>query len=65
MVDFIAFPSRRRRLLFLGPLPHALASIDALKMQFAYMKGNASQRLQDADDHRKLEDLGRAVVAVE
>ena len=63
-VDNIRWSRRRYRLIFLGPLPHALACLDALKMQFEVMKAAAAKRLMDAP-HHDLEKRGKEVVAIQ
>lgn len=60
----IEWYSQRYRMVFLGVLPHALACLDAMIMQFAYMKSLASQRLQEAA-HSQWEKLGHEVAAIQ
>ncbi len=45
------------RVVFLALWPHALACLEAMRMQFQLMKDRASNRLQHAS-HQDLEDLG-------
>ncbi|KAI0089802.1 hypothetical protein BDY19DRAFT_992766 [Irpex rosettiformis] len=63
-VDNIKWKDRRYRMVFLGILPHALACLDAIIMQFEHMKTLASNRLQNSE-HSKWEELGHAVTAID
>ena len=56
--------SRVDRHLFLGPLPHTLACLDALRMYFEAEKDKLSRKLQKAS-HIDLEDAGDDVVRMQ
>lgn len=56
--------SRNQRLLFLGPLPHALVCLDALKMYFSCIKDQLASKLQGAG-HIDLEESGADVARVQ
>jgi hypothetical protein len=56
--------SRRDRLLVLGPLPHALATLDILQLHFTFRKDVLSRRLQKVGP-MDLEDAGEAVARVQ
>ncbi len=63
-VNRITWDDRRYRMVFLGIVPHALACLDAMIMQFEYLKSVAVQRLKNCH-HSKLEELGHAVTAIQ
>ena len=63
-VDSIKWHSQRYRMVFLGVLPHALACLDAMIMQFAHLKPFAAKRLQEAE-HLQYEKLGHEVAAIQ
>ena len=56
--------SPRQRMLFLGPLPHALACLDGLAAYFGSRKAQLAAVLQKAA-HNDLETAGRAVAQVQ
>ncbi|KAI0344277.1 hypothetical protein BDW22DRAFT_1147716 [Trametopsis cervina] len=61
-VDNIVWQERQDRHIFLGPLPHALACLDAMAMHFEFMKSQAVNRLIHAP-HDELEERGSDVTS--
>lgn len=63
-VDNIVWQERQDRHIFLGPLPHALACLDAMAMHFEFMKSQAVNRLIHAP-HDELEERGPDVTSAQ